>query len=88
MVYFRPEPGQLWIDNDPRNRATRYVRVDGLRPDDVPQYNVALVTTWYDEPGGVLAAHSGTIKIARFRPIRTGYRLADVEPEHGLPEER
>lgn len=63
------EPGQLWIDNDPRVTPTRYVRVVGIVEDR------AVVMTWYDKPGSV--ARGGTIRLDRFRPIATGYRLAE-----------
>jgi hypothetical protein len=63
------KPGQLWIDNDKRNPHTRYVRVVEIVEDR------AVVMTWYDKPGSV--ARGGTIRLDRFRPIATGYRLAE-----------
>lgn len=68
-VPVKVEPGQLWIDNDKRLPHTRFVRVVSIVEDR------AVVMTWYDKPGSI--ARGGTIRLDRFRPIATGYRLAE-----------
>lgn len=63
------EPGQLWIDNDKRVTPTRYVRILKIVEGS------AVVATWYDKVGD--QARYGTIRLDRFRPTSTGYRLAE-----------
>lgn len=64
----RVEPGQLWIDNDPRNSCTRYVRIHEVDEE------YAHGMSWRDEVGAT--SRPTRIKLARFRPTATGYRLA------------
>lgn len=80
-----PAVGSLWIDNDPRNRAPRFVRVDGT---DHRQFGVVLCTTWYDELGGPMVPRKNVgIKVSRLDSAsRSNYRAADVEPYYGLPD--
>lgn len=80
-----PEPGSIFIDNDPRNRALRFVRVDNADPHQ-PGY--AVCTTWYDEPGGPAAPRRGVrIKVVRLgSTARSNYRAADVGPNYGRPD--
>lgn len=80
-----PEPGSLFIDNDPRNRATRFLRVDSIGPDQ-PIY--AVCTTWYDELGGPAIPRRGVrIKVTRLdSAARSNYRAADVDPYYGQPD--
>lgn len=64
------KPDQLWIDNDARNRATRYLRVHSV------DSRYAYGASWYDEPGAL--SRSFRIALNRFNPNRqTGYRLAE-----------
>jgi hypothetical protein len=79
-----PEVGSLWIDNDPRNRATRFVRVDAI---DHSQPDFVRCTTWYDEPSGTETPRRNVaIKISRLdSAARANYRAADAEPRHGTP---
>lgn len=62
------EPGQLWIDNDKRSSRTRYVRVSSV------QNGLAVCEAWYDEAGA--KSRTVRIRVDRFRPVATGYRLA------------
>lgn len=60
--------GQLWVDNDPRNyRGTRYVSVTAV------DETHATCESWYDTPS---MARTTRIRLTRFRPNRSGYRLA------------
>lgn len=61
--------GQLWRDNDSRNRAPRFVRVTGIE-----QYR-AVCEAWYEEPGAT--SRTVRIRLDRFRPTSTGYRLIE-----------
>ncbi|MEU7787700.1 DUF6354 family protein [Amycolatopsis sp. NPDC049159] len=64
------EPGQLWVDNDPRNsRGTRFLMVTSVGETH------AVCESWYEHGGG----HSRTteIRLDRFKPTATGYRRAN-----------
>jgi hypothetical protein len=73
------KPGQLWLDNDKRNRAPRFVRVTSIREITDPfkhyKYEVATCEAWYDEPGS--KSRTVQIRVDRFKPIATGYRLVE-----------
>jgi hypothetical protein len=66
--------GQLWQDNDPRiaelGKGRRLVRVTLVGPTH------AQVETWYEDEIG---AHSrtGRVRLDRFAPRSTGYRLIE-----------
>lgn len=75
ILGLKVEPGQVWEDNDPRNDPPRRVRVRSVEggyatcdrarlvgPDDGIQQ-------WCQLPGAV------RIRLDRFRPTRSGYRL-------------
>lgn len=61
-------PGQLWIDNDTRNyRGTRFIAVTAV------DATHATCESWYNAPGN---SRTTRIRLSRFRPNSTGYRLA------------
>jgi hypothetical protein len=62
-------PGQLWVDNDPRSKRTRYLRVSEIEGER------ARCEAWYDEASSL--ARTVRIKLSRFRPTRSGYRLVE-----------
>lgn len=62
------EPGQLWVDNDPRNDGTRFVMVTAV--DDTH----ATCETWYEHKGG--SSRTVRIRRDRFRANASGYRRA------------
>jgi hypothetical protein len=67
--------GQLWVDNDPRlaqEGRKRYVRVTGFLRDTAG--DKAVCQAWYDEVGA--ACRTVRIRLDRFRPNASGYRLA------------
>lgn len=72
--------GQLWQDNDrridPDRRMVRIVEVGSPGP------NAVQVVTWYEQLVGgewirKTAQRPGTIRLSRFVPISTGYRLIE-----------
>lgn len=71
--------GQLWLDNDKRNRADRFVRVTAIEEQVDPfkhhRYKVATCEAWYDEPGA--KSRTVHIRVDRFKPNTTGYRLVE-----------
>lgn len=71
--------GQLWQDNDKRNRAPRFVRVTSIRevvdPFKHHTYEVATCEAWYDEAGS--KSRTVQIRADRFKPTTTGYRLIE-----------
>lgn len=88
--------GQLWEDNDPRVESwtkggRRRIRVVAVGQ---PGPNTARVVSWYEVPDGdggfkqMSAERPGVIKLRRFVPSSTGYRLiADVDPSRVSAEE-
>lgn len=77
--------GQLWEDNDPRveswtNGGRRRLRVVAVGQ---PGPNTARVVSWYEVPDGeggfkrMTADRPGVIKLRRFVPSTTGYRLIE-----------
>ncbi len=61
--------GSLWQDNDPRTTPARYLRVTAIEGDK------AVCEAWYDRPGS--QARTVRIRLDRFKPISTGYRLIE-----------
>ena len=61
-------PGQVWADNDPR-AAGRHIRIDAV---DVTH---ATVEACDSQGRRLLRARQTRIRLDRFRPTRTGYRL-------------
>lgn len=82
-------PGKLWEDADPRilkeQGQRRRVRIESVEGDR------ARVLSWYERPAtgavGVTvwerrsAPRPSTIRLDRFKPNRTGYRLVEDAPE-------
>ena len=68
--------GQVWQDCDQRNAQDRYVRVTAIED----EHGRAVCEAWYD----VLDSRRRTVRIRldRFRPTSTGYRLIS-EPADG-----
>ena len=65
------EPGQVWIDNDPRSEGRRTLRVLRIEGDRV----ICLtLTDWHGAKDG---SKETRIALRRFKPTSTGYRLAD-----------
>lgn len=79
----RPAVGSLWVDNDPRSKRKRYIRVSEIEFPDAPNPIRAVCEAWYDEVG----AKSRTVRIllTRFRPTASGYRPA-TEAEYRRQE--
>lgn len=79
------EPGSLYIDNDPRNHAPRFVRIDSADPH---QDGYHVCTTWYDELGGPMTPRRGVrIRTNRLGSrSRSNYRVADADPYYGKPD--
>lgn len=90
-------PGQVWADNDPRS-VGRTLRVDRLLNDAKGEYAVCTVLTntkfVTNRLAQVAAApdrwapvqdrrgRQTSVRLTRFRPISTGYRLVtDVQEE-------
>lgn len=69
--------GQLWQDNDKRNRALRFVRVTAV------DETHARCEAWYEEAGST--ARTVRIRLDRFRPTSTGYRLIEDTPAEPGP---
>jgi hypothetical protein len=68
--------GQVWADNDKRS-AGRTLRIEHIGYEDhdgneVPPYAACRVLT--NKPG-CRTGHQVAIRLARFKPISTGYRL-------------
>jgi hypothetical protein len=66
--------GQVWADNDKRNRARRYIQITAIDGDK------AVCEAWYDEPSS--KARTVRIRLDRFKPTSTGYQLVS-EPDGG-----
>jgi uncharacterized protein DUF6354 len=66
--------GQLWQDNDPRiveaRKGRRLLRVTHVGPTH------AQVETWYEDEIGK-NSRTGRVRLARFVPSTTGYRLIE-----------
>ncbi len=69
--------GQIWQDNDKRNRAPRFVRVTAVNETH------ARCEAWYEEAGAT--SRTVRIRLDRFKP--TSYRLVEgpgsTSPEPG-----
>jgi hypothetical protein len=73
--------GQVWADNDKRSQG-RTLRVDHIGCEDSDGYEVppyAACTVLTNKPG-CRTGHQVAIRLARFKPTSTGYRLVS-EPE-------
>lgn len=78
---------QIWQDADPRIEremgARRLLRVVAVGE---PGRSLARVVSWYEKPDGeggwMLASpvRPSTIKLERFKPTSTGYRLIEDAP--------
>lgn len=68
-----PQPGQVWADNDPR-RPGRTVRIDSVEG-DVATVTILTTTAPHYTGSGVGAVKQ--IKVSRFRPTASGYRLVE-----------
>lgn len=69
-----PAVGSLWVDNDPRSKRKRYIRVSEIEFPDAPNPMRAICEAWYDEVGA--QSRTVRIKLDRFRPTANGYRPA------------
>jgi hypothetical protein len=63
--------GQIWVDNDPRCKKTRSLRVDSLLQENVrdPEFVPYAICTVLETGRPV------KILLSRFKPTRSGYRL-------------
>lgn len=71
-------PGQVWADNDPRLRAEKAVRHV-----TVQEVVTELQGTRLAIPYAIVRSESGrrsTIRLSRFRPTSSGYRLVSDVP--------
>lgn len=64
-------PGQVWADNDKRS-AGRHVRIDLV---DETHASVTTCDAQGNPSPSVLSARRTRIRLDRFRPTATGYRL-------------
>ncbi|MEU4296407.1 DUF6354 family protein [Kitasatospora aureofaciens] len=64
-------PGQVWADNDKRN-VGRTIRIESV---DNTHATVTLVTASRDDIQGARPKRTSRIRLDRFRPTSTGYRL-------------
>lgn len=69
-------PGQIWRDND-RRSVGRTVRVLSV---DATHANVELVTPRDGGHRGARPGRQSRIRLDRFRPTATGYRLVQDAP--------
>lgn len=72
----KPEPGQIWADNDPRS-AGRHVVILALT--HIDGHDKALVAACYHDGAPKLYGKSENIRttfirLDRFQPTKTGYR--------------
>lgn len=74
-------PGQIWADNDKRSSG-RYVRVDFLTAGRTHAYVEQVA---YNEADRIAAEMPGArktrIRLDRFRPTSSGYRLVQEAPD-------
>lgn len=72
--------GDIWADNDPRIlQGYRLVRVLALEgADGVGSNGIAVCEAWWENGHDSLSVPRKTrIRVNRFRPNRTGYRLVE-----------
>lgn len=68
--------GQVWQDNDKRyRRRPRFLQVTFVGAE------AATCEAWYDEPGYL--ARTVRVRLDRFKPTSTGYRLVQDAPSAG-----
>ncbi|MGI5274718.1 DUF6354 family protein [Nonomuraea sp. CA-218870] len=71
-------PGQVWMDNDKRSEGRR-VRV--IEVDDTHATVVGVDIRGLPDSRNRVAARRTRIRLDRFRPTSTGYRLVADAPE-------
>lgn len=71
-------PGQVWADNDKREKGRRLIRV--VLVDEVAQYALVAPYTGRDNAKGRVTR----IRLNRFKPTSTGYRLVIANAEKGF----
>lgn len=70
------KPGQVWADNDPRHEHRRLIRVVRVTGPSDARPNSARCVAWYEDgPHANRDARDTWIRLDRFRPTATGYRL-------------
>jgi len=72
------EPGQVWADCDPR-AVGRTIRVDSIGGDVMDPTAVCTVLTDRDSAVSPTVGRAVRIRVRRFRPNSTGYRLVKEE---------
>lgn len=70
------KPGQVWIDNDPRCRGRRRLKVEYIVGDDEGR-SVAVCKVLTDYWGKPVPSYRKPVRIRvdRMKPTSTGYRL-------------
>ncbi len=81
-------PGQVWADNDPRNKG-RLLRIESVHAADDHRPEPYARVTVQKVSRNVTRTEVGekrTILLRRLRPTRNGYRLVEAAPEPEVRE--